>query len=199
MGCADRSERWDRRKENLSVAYFFNTTFPRTRRASQFSGRLTTHFTYRWLLPFIAEAMPSRRAIQPRSPWAQRMIQFELALLYFAFICWKVRGAPWVQGTALYYVYHLDELHRFPVPSWFLRPTMLKVGIWAALALGFSLGVLIWVRDLRYILLALGVLFHLWLEYSITFLFFSGMFCRHTFYLSSLLTWRAPGIGYVAA
>jgi hypothetical protein len=85
------------------------------------------------------------------------------------------------------------------VPSWFLRPTMLKVGIWAALALGFSLGVLIWVRDLRYILLALGVLFHLWLEYSITFLFFSGMFCRHTFYLSSLLTWRAPGIGYVAA
>jgi hypothetical protein len=105
--------------------------------------------------------------VQPRSPWAQRMIQFELALLYFASFCWKVQGAPWVQGTALYYVYHLDELHRFPVPSWFLRPTMLKLGSWAALALEFSLGVLIWVRDLRYILLALGVLFHLWLEYSI--------------------------------
>jgi hypothetical protein len=105
--------------------------------------------------------------IQPRSPWAQRMIQFELALVYFATFCWKVQGVPWVQGTALYYVYHLDELQRFPVPSWLLHPAVLKLETWAALALEFSLGVLIWFRDLRYYLLALGVLFHLWLEYSI--------------------------------
>jgi hypothetical protein len=106
-------------------------------------------------------------SVLPRSPWAQRMIQFELALLYFSSFCWKVQGAPWVQGTALYYVYHLDEFHRFPLPSWFLRPTMLKLGSWTALALEFSLGVLIWIRELRYFILALGVLFHLWLEYSI--------------------------------
>jgi Vitamin K-dependent gamma-carboxylase len=106
-------------------------------------------------------------SVPPRSPWAQRMIQFELALLYFSSFCWKVQGAPWVQGTALYYVYHLDEFHRFPLPSWFLRPTMLKLGSWTALALEFSLGVLIWIRELRYFILALGVMFHLWLEYSI--------------------------------
>jgi hypothetical protein len=106
-------------------------------------------------------------SVPPRRPWAQRMIQFELALLYFSSFCWKVQGAPWVQGTALYYVYHLDEFHRFPLPSWFLRPTMLKLGSWTALALEFSLGVLIWIRELRYFILALGVLFHLWLEYSI--------------------------------
>jgi hypothetical protein len=105
--------------------------------------------------------------VPPRNPWAQRMIQFELALLYFSSFCWKVQGAPWVQGTALYYVYHLDEFHRFPVPSLFLRPTMLKLGSWMALALEFSLGVLIWIKELRYFLLALGVLFHLWLEYSL--------------------------------
>jgi len=35
------------------------------------------------------------------------------------------------------------------------------------MALEFSLGVLIWVKDLRYILLALGLLFHLSLEYSL--------------------------------
>jgi hypothetical protein len=64
-------------------------------------------------------------------------------------------------------VYHLDEFHRFPVPSLFLRPTMLKLGSWMALALEFSLGVLIWIKELRYILLSLGVLFHLWLEYSL--------------------------------
>ena len=103
----------------------------------------------------------------PRPPWAQRMIQFELALLYFSSFCWKVQGAPWVQGTALYYVYHLDEFHRFPMPSLFLRPTMLKLGSWMALALEFSLGTLIWIKEFRYTVLSLGVLFHLWLEYSL--------------------------------
>ena len=102
-----------------------------------------------------------------REPWAQRMIQIELALLYFASFCWKAQGTPRVQGTALFYIYHLDEIRRFPVPSWLLHPIILKLGTWSALALEFSLGVLIWVRELRYPLLALGFLFHLCLEYSL--------------------------------
>ncbi len=105
--------------------------------------------------------------LQPRSPWAQRMIQFELSVLYFASFCWKIQGAPWINGTALYYVYHLDQLRRFPLPSWFLRPAILKLATWWALVLEFSLGVLIWIKDLRYILLALGLFFHLCLEYSL--------------------------------
>jgi Vitamin K-dependent gamma-carboxylase len=105
--------------------------------------------------------------IRPRRPWAQRMIQFELALLYFAGFCSKIQGGSWVQGTALYYVYHLDELQRFPVPSWFFRPTILKLGTWLAIALEFSMGVLIWIKELRYPLLAIGLLFHLSLEYSL--------------------------------
>ncbi len=105
--------------------------------------------------------------IQPRAPWAQRMIQIELSFLYFATFCWKVQGVPWTRGTALYYVYHVDSLQRFPVPSWFLRPTILKFGSWFAIGLEFSLGVLIWVRELRYYLLGIGLLFHLFLAYSI--------------------------------
>lgn len=105
--------------------------------------------------------------VQARSPWAQRMIQLELALLYFSAFCWKAEGVPWVEGTALYYVYHLDELHRFPVPAWFLRPTILKLGSWFALALEFSWGPLVWIKEFRYYILALGLLFHLVLEYSL--------------------------------
>lgn len=104
---------------------------------------------------------------RPRSPWAQRMIQFELSLMYFATFCVKVKGAPWLQGTALYYIYHLQEFKRFPVPSFFFHPMMLKLGGWFALLLEFSLGVLIWVKKLRYALLGLGLLFHLSLEYSL--------------------------------
>ena len=106
-------------------------------------------------------------SIRPRSPWAQRMIQFELALMYFATFCVKLKGAPWLQGTATYYILHLDEFKRFPIPSWFLHPLMLKMESWTALVLEFSLGVLIWVKELRYIILTLGLLFHLSLEYAL--------------------------------
>jgi hypothetical protein len=108
-----------------------------------------------------------RGGSERQSPWAQRMIQFELALMYFAGFWWKAQGAPWIGGTALYYVYHLDELRRFPMPSWFFNPVILKLGTWSALLLEFSLGVLIWVRKLRYYLLACGLLFHLTIEYSL--------------------------------
>jgi hypothetical protein len=107
------------------------------------------------------------RTIQPRSPWAQRMIQIQLSFMYLVAFMVKVKGAPWLQGTALFYVYHLDEFKRFPIPAWFFHPIVLKLGTWSALALEFSLGVLIWVKELRYYLLALGLLFHLWLEYSL--------------------------------
>lgn len=105
--------------------------------------------------------------IPPQRPWAQRMIQIQLSLLYFAAFCTKVKSPAWLNGTALYYVYHVDSLRRFPVPAWLLHPAMLKLGSWSAIALEFSLGVLIWVKKLRYFLLALGLLFHLWLEYSL--------------------------------
>ena len=94
------------------------------------------------------------------------MIQFELSLVYFVGFCWKVAGPMWVQGTALSYIYRLDELQRFPLPSWFLNATMMKLATWFTLVLEFALGVLIWIRELRYYLLAVGLVFHLFIEYS---------------------------------
>lgn len=105
--------------------------------------------------------------IQPRTPWAQRMIQLQLSVMYLTSFLVKMKGAAWVQGSALFYIYHLDEFRHFPLPGWFFRPTVLKLGDWSALALEFCLGVLIWVRKFRYVLLLLGLLFHLWLEYSL--------------------------------
>jgi HTTM domain len=105
--------------------------------------------------------------VRPRSPWAQRMIQIQLALIYLTTFLVKIKGAPWLDGTALFYVYHLDELRRFPLPSWFMSPLVLRLGTWFGLGLEFSLGVLIWMKRLRYPILGLGVLFHLWLDYSL--------------------------------
>jgi hypothetical protein len=105
--------------------------------------------------------------IRSHSPWAQRMIQIQLSLMYLTAFLVKIRGTTWLQGTALLYVYHLDEFRHFPLPSYCFYPAVLRFGDWLTLALEFSLGALIWVKDLRYILLGLGLLFHLWLEYSL--------------------------------
>jgi hypothetical protein len=91
--------------------------------------------------------------IQPRAPWAQRMIQYETALLYVATFWLKSQGPSWIDGTALYYVYHLEQFQRFPVPSFLQDLAIVKLETWATLALEFSLGVLIWFKELRYPLL----------------------------------------------
>ncbi len=102
-----------------------------------------------------------------RNPWAQRMIQFELTMVYLVSFWWKSLGAAWVDGTALYYVSRLDEVQRFPVPSGLQYPLVMKLASWFTLALEFALGVLLWFRELRYPLLLVGLLFHLCLEYSL--------------------------------
>ena len=104
--------------------------------------------------------------VTPKAPWAQRMIQFELALVYIMSCCWKMKGHAWLNGSALYYVTHLHEIQRFPLPGWTQNSAVLKLGSWYTLILEFSLGVLIWFRRFRYPLLLLGLLFHLSLEYA---------------------------------
>lgn len=108
-------------------------------------------------------------AAELRAPWAQRMIQFELALLYFTSFLWKLKGHAWLDGTALYYVVHFRQIQRFPVPDWIKSVALLKIGSWLTLVLEFSLGVLIWLKRFRYPLLLLGLCFHLCLEYALNF------------------------------
>ena len=105
--------------------------------------------------------------VEPRAPWTQRMIQFELALMYFTSFWWKLKGHAWIDGTALFYVLHIHDIARFPLPSWIQNAELLKLVAWFTLALEFSLGVLIWFRPFRYYLLFVGLLFHLTLEYAI--------------------------------
>ncbi|MEO8593477.1 MAG: hypothetical protein ABI759_09145 [Candidatus Solibacter sp.] len=71
-----------------------------------------------------------------------------------------------MRATALYYVFRLNDFHRFPLPAFLHDPTLIKLQTWFTLAAEFSLGVLIWIK-LRYPVLLLGLFLHLTLEYSI--------------------------------
>ena len=105
--------------------------------------------------------------IRPRAPWAQRMIQIELCLLYFMTFWNKTQGPAWIDGTALYYVNHLAQFHRFPMPAFMQDLFMVRLETWFTLAAEFSLGVLVWFKELRYPILLAGVVLHLSLEYSL--------------------------------
>jgi hypothetical protein len=73
---------------------------------------------------------------------------------------------------------------------------MLKIAMLVGLTLEVFLGVLIWVEKLRCILLALGLMSHLCLEYYLNVPLFAGMSCPHAFSLFvDLGTWRALAIG----
>jgi HTTM domain len=104
--------------------------------------------------------------IQPRPPWAQRMIQFQTALAYLVTFYYKTQGAAWINGTALYYVYQLHEFQRFPVPGFFHSPLMIRMETWGTLAVEFALGALVWIKEWRYPILLLGVVLHLSVEYA---------------------------------
>jgi len=124
--------------------------------------------------------------IAPRSPWAQRMIQIEVALLYLMTFWNKSLGPGWIDGTALHYVNHLDQFKRFPIPAFFYDPLMVAVETWLTLAVELALGVLVWVKELRYKVLLAGVILHLSLEYTMNVPLFQWIM------LSSFVTFVYP-------
>jgi len=101
--------------------------------------------------------------LKPRSPVGQRLIQCQLAIMYFSTSFWKVlKGqGSWFDGTAMYYALRLEVYQRLPVPV-FLD----QMWVYQALSLGTivaesALWSLIWLPRYRYWALASGVGLHL--------------------------------------
>lgn len=110
-----------------------------------------------------AQGKPLKRKV---AIWAQRLIQLQLAGMYCQAFFAKVIGPNWQDGTALYWILKLEDYARFPVPIIPDHLWMLQVCSWATLWIEFSLWTLIWVPQIRYYVLGLGVMLHLGIEYS---------------------------------
>lgn len=99
-------------------------------------------------------------------PWAQRLLQLQVSILYFDSVLWKLAGSHWLDGTAAYYVVHLDEFKRFPVPALFATLALSRIATWFAIATEMAMAALVWVRPLRRYVLCAGIMLHLGLEYA---------------------------------
>lgn len=109
-----------------------------------------------------------------RAPWALRLIQVQLSVLYFSTVWQKVRGANWNDGTAAAYSMRIEDLERFPVPGVISDSLLISnVLTFSTLIVELSLGILIWNRALRPWVIAAGIGFHLSIDLTLRVGFFS--------------------------
>ncbi|MCM8794745.1 MAG: DCC1-like thiol-disulfide oxidoreductase family protein [Candidatus Omnitrophica bacterium] len=108
-----------------------------------------------------------------KSPWAQRLIQFQMAMLYFVTTNNKLAVDIWSNGTAIFYTSRIEKIQRFTVPYVFEHLWSLKFMTYATLVIEGALGTLVWFYECRYIVLAFGVLLHLGIEWTMNVSVFS--------------------------
>lgn len=112
----------------------------------------------------------------PVVPWALRLMQVQVCLVYLSSALSKLSGPLWRDGTAVYYALRLPECARFPVPFidaghlWLVN--LLTYG---TVATELSLALLIWVPGLRLYVLAAGALLHLGIDYGLNVPLFSPL------------------------
>jgi hypothetical protein len=109
-----------------------------------------------------------------RAPWALRLMQIQLSVVYLASVWDKLRGETWNDGTAVSYAMRLDDLARFELPGALagseIVANLMTYGILGAEA---SIAFLIWNRRLRPWALAVGASLHLAIDLTLRVGFFS--------------------------
>ncbi len=102
------------------------------------------------------------------APWAQRLMQLQVAAIYCSASLSKLGSPAWRDGSAVYYALRLPDVARFPVPWIDARHLWLIHALtWGTIAVELSLWTLIWLPRTRLYALAAGVLLHLGIEYAL--------------------------------
>jgi hypothetical protein len=102
-----------------------------------------------------------------QSAWPLRALQIQVALMYLATFWHKTEGTAWWDGTAVYTVSQLIEFRRFTIPYLDSSWISIKAATWFTLVFEGSFAFFIWFRETRLLIIALGVIFHLCLEWHL--------------------------------
>jgi hypothetical protein len=111
------------------------------------------------------------------SLWPQRIIAYNLALIYFTTWWVKMDGMRWRNGTAVWFPAHLAEFYRFWVPPVIRAPWMAPVLTYGTLATELALGTLVFWRPARKWVLLAGIGMHGFIEYSMNIPLFGFSMC----------------------
>jgi hypothetical protein len=108
------------------------------------------------------------------TPWALRLIQVQVSVLYLASVWEKLHGAAWRNGTAVSLSLGLQDFQRLPAPGFVVHSLLISsVMTYLTLAVELMIGLLVWHRGARPLVLALGVGLHLSIDAGLRVGFFS--------------------------
>jgi len=115
-----------------------------------------------------AYSLDARRATRRRGspaeplivPWAVRLIQLHMCLIYLDTAVLKCNGATWLNGTAMHFVLHNVEFTRFDLTSVTEYPVLINLMSHGALLLEFCLAFLLWSKAARPWVALAGVALH---------------------------------------
>jgi hypothetical protein len=93
-------------------------------------------------------------------PWAQRMVQLQLALIYLNTGMLKAVGTSWQNGTALHYVLCNAEMRRFNLEILTQYPLIINLMTYSALMIELAMPFLLWMRATRPWAIAAGLALH---------------------------------------
>ncbi len=105
-------------------------------------------------------------------PWALRLLQIQLSVVYVWTVIQKLKGQTWIDGTALYYATRIESMRNFHIPFLFDWIPLLKLATWGTILVELCLGILIWNKKFTKKIIILGVLFHLSIECTMIIPFF---------------------------
>lgn len=131
---------------------------------------------------------------QNRAPWAMRLLQIQLSLIYLSTVRAKMSGHAWPEGTAVSYALRLQDMLIVPTPHWITTNALLmNVATWGTLALELSLGILVWNKRLRPWVLAGGLVMHSMIMITIAVGFFApAMFVLYLAFVPPEVVQRLP-------
>jgi hypothetical protein len=102
------------------------------------------------------------------SAWGWRVLQFQMCLVYFSAFTAKTPGYYWGAGEACYIASRFESLFRLPMPIPFDIVLVSCLLTWGTLFIEFSLFSLIWIKELRYYVIALGICLHVSIDWCMS-------------------------------
>ena len=127
------------------------------------------------------------------APWALRLAQVQLSVIYLTTVWEKAGGQLWRDGSATSFAMRIGDIARVPMPSFVTDSVVLtEMATYGTLVVELAIGVLVWNRVARPWVLGVGVLLHLSIEVTLAVGFFSpGML---TLYLAFVPPERAERV-----
>ncbi|MBS1716499.1 MAG: HTTM domain-containing protein [Armatimonadetes bacterium] len=140
-----------------------------------------------------------RLSAEPKlvSLWPQRLIQINIAIVYFTTVWIKWYGDDWRNGLATWYPNRLGEFKRFWVPDFLIHPPFVQITTYGTLLTELALATLVFAKPYRKWVLLGGILMHGYIDYSMNIPLFSYLMCSYyiCFYEGSEIRGWAARVG----